>query len=45
MTAHDIANRILRKENFMVAFVNRKLLPLEARTPRHALRALCNRAH
>jgi len=29
LTAHDIANRILRKENFMVAFVNRGLLPLE----------------
>ena len=30
LTAHDIANRILRKENFMVAFVNRGLLPLQA---------------
>ena len=29
LTAHDIANRILRKENFMVAFVNRDLLPLQ----------------
>jgi autophagy-related protein 9 len=29
LTAHDIANRILRKENFMVAFVNRGLLPLD----------------
>ena len=29
LTAHDIANRILRKENFMVAFVNRNLLPLQ----------------
>ena len=27
LTPHDIANRILRKENFMVAFVNRDLLP------------------
>ncbi|KAL1496600.1 hypothetical protein AB1Y20_014204 [Prymnesium parvum] len=27
LTAHDIANRILRKENFMVAIVNRNLLP------------------
>ena len=31
LTAHDIANRILRKENFMIAFVNRMLLPLQAR--------------
>ena len=30
LTPHDIANRILRKENFMVAFVNRGLLPLQA---------------
>ena len=29
LTPHDIANRILRKENFMVAFVNRDLLPLQ----------------
>lgn len=29
LTAHDIANRILRKENFMIAFVNRMLLPLQ----------------
>ena len=29
LTAHDIANRILRKENFLVALVNRGLLPLQ----------------
>lgn len=29
LTAHDIANRILRKDNFMVAMVNRGLLPLQ----------------
>lgn len=28
LTAHDIANRILRKVNFMVAMINRDLLPL-----------------
>ena len=33
LTAHDIANRILRKENFMVAFVNRDLLPLQPLEP------------
>ena len=33
LTAHDIANRILRKENFMVAFVNRGLLPLQPLEP------------
>ena len=30
LTAHDIANRILRKENFMVALINHGLLPLQA---------------
>ena len=29
LTAHDIANRILRKENFMIALVNHGLLPLQ----------------
>lgn len=29
LTAHDIANRILRKENYMVAMINRGLLPLQ----------------
>lgn len=38
LTAHDIANRILRKENFMVAFVNRGLLPLD---PLPAVPSLC----
>lgn len=28
LTAHDIANRVLRKENYMVAFVNKGLLPI-----------------
>ena len=38
LTAHDIANRILRKENFMVAFVNRGLLPLQPLEPLPGLR-------
>ena len=29
LTAHDIANRILRKDNFMVAMINRGVLPLQ----------------
>ena len=29
LTAHDVANRILRKENFLVALVNRGLLPIQ----------------
>ena len=29
LTAHDVANRILRKENFLVALVNQNLLPLQ----------------
>ena len=36
LTAHDIANRILRKENFMIAFVNQMLLPLQAKHCSHA---------
>jgi len=38
LTAHDIANRILRKENYMVGLVNRGLLPLE---PLPFLPSLC----
>ena len=30
LTAHDIANRILRKQNFLVMLVNLELLPLDA---------------
>ena len=33
LTAQDIANRILRKDNFMVALVNRGLLPLQVTSP------------
>jgi hypothetical protein len=33
LTAHDIANRILRKENFLVALVNQGLLPLQPLGP------------
>ena len=29
LTAHDIANRIMRKDNFLIALVNRDLLPLQ----------------
>ena len=28
LTAHDIANRIMRKDNFLIALTNRQLLPL-----------------
>ena len=40
LTAHDIANRIMRKENFLIALVNRGLLPLQplAETPLAAWR-------
>ena len=31
LTAHDVANRIMRKENFLVALVNRGLLPVQPR--------------